>query len=60
MTWNQFKQHIDLLLEQKGISQDEEIWYIDVSHPRAQVIGVEDSLNSPSVSKDDVLGIGIS
>lgn len=43
MTWNEFKKHVDLLLEEKGCSRDEEIEYIDVSIPDCEKIGVEGS-----------------
>lgn len=33
MTWHEFKAHIDSQLKEKGIPQDEEIWYIDFSFP---------------------------
>jgi hypothetical protein len=61
MTWNQFKQHIDMLLAKEGISQDEDIWYIDISYPEVVEIGKEDSnSNCPSVSFDESSGIMIS
>jgi len=61
MTWNQFKQHIDMLLTEEGISQDENIWYIDISYPEAEKIGEEDdNANCPSVSFDESSGIMIS
>lgn len=34
MTWKQFKEEVDKQLAEKGISEDEEIWYIDISFPQ--------------------------
>ena len=33
MTWNEFKEHVDKILESKGSKGDIEIWYIDISYP---------------------------
>lgn len=41
MTWNQFKKHVDTVLKKKGISGDEEIFYIDSHMPDCKDIGVE-------------------
>ena len=30
MTWNQFKEHVDKLLKEQGLTGDEQIDYIDV------------------------------
>lgn len=30
MTWKQFKEEVDKQLAEKNISEDEEIWYIDI------------------------------
>lgn len=50
MTWNQFKEHVDTLLKEKGISPDEEIWYIDTHYPSAEQIGAEDGgIDCPTV-----------
>lgn len=43
MTWKEFKQHIDILLEKEGISEDMRIDYIDISWPTVTVIGEEDN-----------------
>lgn len=54
MTWNQFKQHVDKLIAEKGISGDEEIWYIDISFPQATEIGIDDNgIDCPSVGIED-------
>lgn len=37
MTWEEFKKH----LEEKGVKDDDEIWYIDVSFPIKRDIVVE-------------------
>lgn len=34
MTWKQFKDAVDKQLSEKGISEDESIWYIDISFPQ--------------------------
>ncbi len=59
MTWNEFKQHIDILLDKKGISRDSHIWYIDVSFPEVDEIGKEDydNTNCPTVEIDHDSGI---
>ena len=36
MTWKQFKDYVDAQLEEREIGEDEEVWYIDISHPRAK------------------------
>ena len=33
MTWKQFKEQVDKRMEEQGISEDVEIWYIDISAP---------------------------
>ena len=33
LTWNEFKDIVGQQLIDKGISGDEEIWYIDISFP---------------------------
>lgn len=33
MTWKEFKTDVDRHLAQKDISEDEPIWYIDISFP---------------------------
>ena len=33
MTWKQFKDGVDKQMQEKGISEDTEIWYIDFSFP---------------------------
>jgi len=35
MTWKQFKDGVDKQMQEKGISEDTEIWYIDFSFPDA-------------------------
>lgn len=39
ITWKEFKEIIDEQLKEKGISEDTEIWYIDISFPRKEDIG---------------------
>ena len=34
MTWKQFKEAVDKQLAEKGISENEEIWYIEISFPQ--------------------------
>lgn len=34
LTWNEFKEKVEKQLDEKGISWDEDIWYIDISFPR--------------------------
>lgn len=33
MTWKEFKEAVDKQLKEKGISEDAEIWWIDVTCP---------------------------
>jgi hypothetical protein len=33
MTWKELKEAIDKQLKERGISEDTEIWYIDISFP---------------------------
>lgn len=55
MTWKQFKEAVDRQLSENGISEDEEIWYIDISFPQ------EDGFEKDrlGVSFDERLGISI-
>jgi hypothetical protein len=46
LTWNEFKLLIDKQLAEKGISGDEEIWYIDISYPDAERVEVNMDKNS--------------
>ncbi len=51
MTWNQFKEHIDKQLKIKGIDPDTQIGWIDVNHPCAEQIGVDDGgMDCPAVN----------
>ena len=60
MTWNEFKEHIDKLLEKENISKNEEIWYIDISFPRCEEVGKDDDgIDCPSAALDNC-GIAIS
>jgi hypothetical protein len=40
-SWNDFKKHVDLLIEKNGGTGDEEIDFIDVSDPEIEVVGEE-------------------
>ena len=42
MTWNQFKEHIDILLKEQNISGDREIDFIDKSNPACKKVGEDD------------------
>jgi len=43
MTWEEFKAMVDKELEAKGIKQDTEIWYIDISFPdKSLTIGLDE------------------
>ena len=42
MSWKEFKQHIDILLEKEGLSEDMLIDYIDTSWPTVDKVGEED------------------
>ena len=33
MTWKEFKEEVDRQLKEKGVSENEEIFYIDISTP---------------------------
>ncbi len=35
MTWKEFKDVVDKVLQEKSIPEDIEIWYIDISFPKA-------------------------
>ena len=60
MTWNQFKEHVDTLLKEQEISADEEVWYVDISFPKADKVGVDDGgIDCPSVVLGDC-GIQVS
>jgi hypothetical protein len=41
LSWNDFKKHVDMLLERQGLSGDAPIDYIDITEPVAKEIGVE-------------------
>ncbi len=63
MTWNEFKKHIDILLDKEGISHDEIIWYIDTSFPDCKVVGETESSHAndcPDVALNKHNGISIS
>lgn len=40
MNWNEFKTVVDEKLAEKGLDGSEEIWYIDVGWPDADVVEV--------------------
>ena len=41
MTWSEFRDEVDRILREKGISEDIPIWYIDISWPDAGDIKAE-------------------
>lgn len=43
MTWNEFKNAVDADLEEKNISGDTEVWYIDVTFPEENDLRVVDN-----------------
>ena len=47
MTWKEFKKHVEAQLEEKGISKDAKIWYIDISFPSTS------GYKLPDVNHDD-------
>lgn len=51
LTWRKFKAEIDRRLQELDVSEDEPIWYIDVSFPTTQ--------EPPTVSFSDGFGISI-
>ena len=55
MTWNEFKNFVDKELEENEISQDTEIWYIDISFPPKDNEGFDTII----ISIDEKLGISI-
>lgn len=59
MTWEEFKAHVDKLLDEKGIDPNSEIHYIDISNPEASEIGDESGYNAPNVFYDAKQGIAI-
>ena len=34
MTWKEFKEEVEKQMDESGISENEEIWYIDLSCPQ--------------------------
>ena len=53
MTWRQFVDRINMLIESAAIDQDTPIWYVDVTMPQAE------GLDEPEVSLDETLGLCI-
>ena len=47
LTWKQFKEEVDKQLLEKGIDENEDLWYIDTCFPRE----VEVSLDTPDMGK---------
>ena len=43
MTWTQFKTKVEAQLKEKGISEDRDIWYIDISSSDRVYVDVYDS-----------------
>ena len=54
MSWKEFKDAVDKILREDNISEDTEIWYIDIHLPFKK-----DFEEIFVVSKDDNLGIAI-
>ena len=55
MTWKEFKDAVDKLLAKKGISENEPIWYIDISFLNKKDFEME----SLTISLDEHCGIAI-
>ena len=55
MTWKEFKDAVDKRLAEDGISEDDSIWYIDVSFPDMD----DFEKGRIWVSKDDSCGISV-
>jgi hypothetical protein len=37
MTWKQFKEIVDAQMVEKGISEDSDVWVIDISFPDEEI-----------------------
>ena len=47
LTWKQFKEEVDKQLLEKGIDENEDLWYIDIHSPREAVV----TLDTPDMGK---------
>jgi hypothetical protein len=50
MTWKQFKDSVERQMEKQDVSEDTEIWYIDISSP---------DLDEVDVGVDPAVGMAI-
>lgn len=51
MTWDEFKRHVDLVLERLGARGDVEIDWIDVTYPKVEKIGgTDDRMKCPEIT----------